>query len=209
LTVFASGGGEEWGGKRWSYADPKYRELTKKYNLIDLYDGNHPAITINSETSVDELCKTVEKAVSEKECVVFCFHQVGNPRIIDYLKKFLMNIDLTMSEQDFNDFIKYLNSKRNHIWIVPLIQLYKYEEEYKNSKLQLTNKTKKGLVYQLDVKTDPELYDQELSIKLPNENIGPNTHIKQDGENIKINHSEDSFSIINVKPINSIIEITY
>ncbi len=53
FNVFASGGGEEWGGKRWSEALPAYKEIVKKYYLIDLYDGNHPALGLNSDYSFE------------------------------------------------------------------------------------------------------------------------------------------------------------
>ena len=207
LTVFASGGGEKWGGKRWSNADPGYRALTKKYNLIDLYDGNHPAIQIDSDTNISKLQTNIDDAISKKESVVFCFHQVGSPRIIDYLQRFLKNIDLTISEKDFTMFIEYLNSKREKIWIVPLIQIYKYAEEYKQSELELEQKLGNKIIYKLNVQTDPELYDQKLSIKFPNSMINSKTRIKQDGTEINIHKTIDSFSIVNVMPKNSILEI--
>ena len=209
LTVFASGGGEEWGGKRWHKADQAYKDIAKKYNLIDLYDGNHPAVSVSSEIKFDELRDKLDQTIAENELIVFCFHQVGSPRIIDYLKRLFMKIDLAISEEEFTKFIEYLNTKRDKVWVVPLVQLYKYQEEYKKSKLELVKNYDKSISYKLYIETDPELYDQELSIKIPNSHIESNLEVKQDDRNIEVKKATKQYSIVNVKPVNSVIEIVY
>ncbi len=69
LLVFASGGGlfMKWGGKVWEDASNEYRELIKKYYLIDLYDGNHAAKGVDSNTPVQQICEYVNNAISEKK----------------------------------------------------------------------------------------------------------------------------------------------
>ena len=72
LMVFASGGGEKWGGKKWSRSDPAFRSLAEKYHLIDLYDGRHPSISCDTSSKIDELCASVEDAI--KRGVHQAFH---------------------------------------------------------------------------------------------------------------------------------------
>ena len=66
LLLFASGGGKKWGGERWGNADDNYKSLVNKYNLIDLYDGDHPAFAVDNKTPVDDLLAIIHKYANTK-----------------------------------------------------------------------------------------------------------------------------------------------
>ena len=109
LNVFASGGGEEWGGKRWSEALPVYKEIVKKYYLIDLYDGNHPALGLNSDYTVQEIKDKIDEAISGKKHQAFLFHKIGSKNLIDYARKIITGYNYTFEEDKFLKMIEYLN----------------------------------------------------------------------------------------------------
>ncbi len=98
LHVFASGGGEYWGGKRWHEADSSYKKLVDKYHMIDLYDGNHPAIgAVNSRIATGKgLCEHIDSTITGRSHLQIAFHQVGSPRLIDYIKGIISDDDLEL-----------------------------------------------------------------------------------------------------------------
>jgi peptidoglycan-N-acetylglucosamine deacetylase len=209
LNVFASGGGEEWGGKRWSEALPVYKEIVKKYYLIDLYDGNHPALGLNSDYSLQEVKDKIDEAVSEKKHQAFLFHKIGNKNLIDYARKIITGYNYTFEEEKFSKMIQYLNSRSDRIWVAPLVQILKYQREFKASSLELVKKDSHKIVMRLKIETDPILYDQDLTLILPTpKNIIP-VKVLQDEMEVKVIQLTENESISNIEPLDSEIQILY
>ena len=209
LNVFASGGGEKWGGESWSKALPAYKEIVKKYFLIDLYDGNHPALDLNSGYSWQEIKDIIDEAVSESKHQAFMFHKIGSKNLVDYLRKIITGYNYTFDEEQFSKMIEYLNSKRDKIWIAPLVQILKYESEFKASRLEFVKKDPGKIVMKLKIDTDPNLYDQDLTLLLPaHTNIPPLKVIQNGMEVMVIKLTENKF-VSNIKPIKGEIVILY
>jgi hypothetical protein len=209
LNVFASGGGEKWGGERWSNALPVYKEIVKKYYLIDLYDGNHPAMDLNSDRSMKEIKDKIDKAISERKHQAFMFHKVGSKSLMDYARKIITGYNYNFEEEQFLEMIKYMNSRRDKMWVAPLVQILKYQSEFEASKLELIKKASDKIVMKLSVETDPDLYDQYLTVKLPAEsNSPPVKFLQNDTERTITQLAEDEF-ICNIKPVDSEIVIMY
>jgi len=209
LNVFASGGGEEWGGERWSKALPVYKEIVKKYYLIDLYDGNHPALDLNSDYSLQKIKDIINKAISERKHQAFYFHKIGSNNLIDYMRKIITGYNYTFEEEKFSKMIEYLNSGKDKIWIAPLIQILKYQSEFEASNLELVKKDPDKIVIRLKIGTDPNLYDQDLTLKLSNHNNKPPVKVLQDKMELKLNQLSENKFISNVKPFDSEIQILY
>jgi hypothetical protein len=105
--------------------------------------------------------------------------------------------------------IKYLNSKRDNIWIAPIVQILKYETEFENSTLELVKKDSDKILMRLKIGTDPYLYDQELTLIFPSlDNISPVKILQDDMEGIIFQLSDKDF-LSNIKPIESNITIFY
>ena len=209
LNVFASGGGEEWGGKRWSEALPVYKEIVKKYYLIDLYDGNHPALGLNSDYTVQEIKDKIDEAISGKKHQAFLFHKIGSKNLIDYARKIITGYNYTFEEDKFLKMIEYLNSKKDKIWVSPLVQILKYESELESSSLDLIKKDPYKILMRLKIKTDPSLYDQDLTLRLPVPNSKPPVKVLQDKIELNIIQLSENSFISNIKPLDSEIQVLY
>jgi hypothetical protein len=209
LNVFASGGGEEWGGKRWSEALPVYKGIVKKYDLIDLYDGNHPAISLNSDYPLQDIKDKIDEAISEKKHQAFMFHKVGSKNLMDYARKIIKGYNYTFEEDKFLEMVKYIDSRRDKIWVTPLVQILKYQSEFEASNLELIKKSSDKIVLRLKIGTDPNLYDQALTLKLPFLNNKPPVKIFQDGMEIGVIHLSDQEFISSIRPVNSEIIAYY
>jgi hypothetical protein len=177
--------------------------------LIDLYDGNHPAMDLNSDRTMKEIYDKIDKAISERKHQAFMFHKVGSKSLMDYARKIITGYNYNFEEEQFLEMIKYMNSRRDKIWVAPLIQILKYQSEYEASKLELIKKASDKIVMKLSAETDPELYDQDLTLKLPSaNNILPVKILQNNTERIITQLAEDEF-IANIKPVNSEIVILY
>ncbi len=209
LNVFASGGGEEWGGKRWSEALPVYKEIVKKYYLIDLYDGNHPALSLNSDYSVQEIKDKIDEAVSGKKHQAFMFHKIGSKNLLDYARKIISGYNYTFEEDKFTKMIEYLNSRRERIWVAPLVQILKYQNEFEASRLEFVKKDSDKIVMRLKIETDPVFYDQDLTLKLPSLNNKPPVNVLQNKSEVKVIQLTENEFISNIKPVNSEIQVLY
>ena len=167
LLVFASGGGEKWGGKHWEEADPLYKELVKEYQLIDLYDGKHPAYGADSTTTADDLYLQVQTAIAEGKHQAFSFHQIGSPRIKDFIYYMLKGRTMSFSKGEFQRFLDKLRNASSEVWIAPLGEILKYQEEYNNARILNIKKDGSGISFQLKVGTTPILFDMPLTIVFP------------------------------------------
>jgi len=123
------------------------------------------------------------------------------------LRKIIKNFNYTFSENQFIKLIQHLNTKKNQIWIAPLVQIYKYEEEYKLSELRILKKNEGEIILKLKVNTDPKLYNQELSLIVPHNVEASRLIVHQNGREIKTHQNSNQELVINVVPENSKIEI--
>lgn len=209
LMVFASGGGEKWGGKDWEKADPAYRQLTEKYHLIDLYDGNHHSIRIDSSSRIEEFCASLDKIVDAQGYQPFHFHNVGKSPFIEALKALVRRYDLNVSEEIFREFLKLLAERKDELWIAPIVDIMKYENERNGSALKVVDSGRTSCTVELAVQTDSALYDHKLTMKVPKRENMAVASIFQDNDEGKIYQSREGEYLVDVDPVNSIITINY
>jgi hypothetical protein len=209
LLVFASGGGELWGGEPWENASLEYKNIVNKNNMIDLYDGQHPAKSFFSSDSIAELCRLVDTAILEKKHQALNFHDIGTMSIKDYVKYLLWGKYQTCDEEKFRQFVAYLATRKNSVWITPVAQIYKYDTERNNIKLQTIEKSNKSLKISVDISTNPDLYDQELTVLLPVKDMRAVSNIFQDSRKINFYSINDTYLSFNIKPFKSMIYIAY
>ena len=210
LLVFASGGGGvRWGGRDWEKASKEYKELVKKYFLIDLYDGRHPALGANPKDGDDEIIRSIEKGISERGHQAIVFHDIGNPDLIDYLRWIYRGYKLTLSRESFRKTIEFLHAKKNDVWTAPLGDVLKYEAEREGARLNILSKSPENVRVGLTVDTDAELYDHNLTVIIPWKGNPPAKSIVQEGHRID-QFTNGSHSIqFSVRPVSSIIDIRF
>jgi hypothetical protein len=188
---------------------PEYQEIPKKYHLIDLYDSKHNGFELNSGISQSEIEKRIDDTIREKKHQAFIFHKVGNKNILDHLRKILKNFNYTFDEDQLLQLIQYLDSKKNQIWIAPLVQIYKYEEEFKSSELKILNKDERVIILKLKIDTDPNLYDQELTLLLPRMNNKYPTGVLQNTKHLEVLKSKNKEFCSYIKPLSCEIQVMY
>ncbi len=200
LNVFASGGGETWGGRRWHKASYAYKAIAEKYFLIDLYDGTHTRVELNSDYSEKQIKTYIETAEADQKHLAFVFHKIGNESLFDFIKHMLTGYNNCFSEIKFTDLLKELNKKRNSIWIAPLIDILKYKSECDSSSIELLDiKEPNVYVYNYSQKLDPNLYDHPLTLILPKALSKQNNKVYQDGCELSIERYQDQECTANIK----------
>jgi hypothetical protein len=209
LLVFASGGGEKWGGEYWENASKGFKNFVSKYHLIDLYDGNHPGLGAHSESKVNDLCDAVSQVIKDKSHQTFHFHNIGPPTVKDIIKGILLKQNLSVSTDVFKNFVECIGNLRNQIWIAPLVQILKYETEFNSARLEKVFRNEKTVHLVLKIWTDSELYDQKLSLIVISKHPFKVGSVKQNNEVLEIKTLTGQKSLVNIRPINSEIFIDY
>jgi hypothetical protein len=210
LLVFASGGGKHWGGSRWSSADKGYLRIPAALDMIDLYDGNHPYINVTGDITPEELIGHVDAAVENGLYQAFTFHNVGVPTFRDLVRRVVRGKNLSYPEENFKKFIQMLSERRDRVWVGTLVDILKYQAEYRSARLELQGDNGEGngdtLRYQLSVATDPSLYDHPLTLALQEPDTGK-VKIFQDGSPVKIQAGMEGTIMADLIPKNSLIRI--
>ena len=169
LMVFASGGGEKWGGKKWSQTTSDYWEIAAKYHLIDLYDGKHPSYQCDSRKNGYVLKELAESAIERGAHQPFHFHEIHQPFITlkGIARAVLNGYDLAFRASDLDFFLCYLSINREVVWIAPIIDILKYESEYNGARLSILSHNRHEILLQLVVSTDAKLFDHPLTLVIP------------------------------------------
>jgi hypothetical protein len=210
LLVFASGGGRKlWGGKEWEEADPAYRQLTERYQLIDLYDGNHPYLSARGSMKTEDLCDELDRTILKGGQRTFTFHDIGPLTLWRRLLMLLRGADLSVREQVFTDFLQCLVSRKERLWIAPLIEQIKYVKEAQHAKVRLISMNRKSATWELTVGTDPMLYDHPITLILPNKQGRSIRSINQGNISCTVYRDGAGAVVADVRPENSKITVTY
>jgi peptidoglycan/xylan/chitin deacetylase (PgdA/CDA1 family) len=210
LLVFASGGGKKlWGGKEWEQADPAYRKLVQKYHLIDLYDGNHPYLSVRSGMEEDDLCGSVDRALVRKDHQSYAFHAIGDVSFREWVRTLISGYGLTIDEETFSGFLGCLDGRRQRLWVAPLGDILKYQEEARDAVTRTTLSDRHTATVELTVQTDPALYDHPLTLILPRRQGLVVRSVRQGREQRAVYHDEAGGALVDVQPKSSMITITY
>ena len=210
LLVFASGGGKKlWGGKEWEQADPAYRQLVQKYHLIDLYDGNHPYLSVRSGMGTKDLCGALDSTLARGGHQSYAFHDIGKSSFLERVKMLFRGYGMTISEETFAGFLSCLDERRKRIWVSPLDDILKYEEEVRDATVQTTRSDRHADTLQLSVSTDPALYDQPITLILPYRQGRTVQSVRQEQEQCAVYQDGAGHVLVDVRPVNSTVTITY
>jgi hypothetical protein len=208
LLVFASGGGAKWGGKDWEQASEEYKLVAKKYNLIDLYDGKHPAFSVRSKNGHTAVNDRVQAAAQRGEHLPILFHSIGRPGLKERIAAIYHGYDLNLPSEEFDKVLRHLVEMKDQLWIAPLADVLKYETECNQSRVSLVSRNKGSLVVMLQVGTDPSLYDQELTIIIPVDPGMKAVSVSQRANQVVRFHNNDRKILVNVAPVSGEIIIS-
>ena len=206
LNVFASGGGEKWNGERWSKTDPEFKAILPKYHLVALYNGRNNGVELNSNLPPNQRKRLIEHALTEKIHRTMIFHKVGNKNLIDFTKEIISGFTNCFPKEQYLNLLKYLDSKRSQVWVVSIVQIIEYQTEFEVSKLNFIYPNELVSTYELEVGTDPQLYDQELSLVTQFKKEAGMLKVYVSGKEIEVHQKNKDEFIMNVILENSKIE---
>jgi peptidoglycan/xylan/chitin deacetylase (PgdA/CDA1 family) len=173
LNLFASGGGEKWGGKRWRDADLRFKDIVKKYHMIDLYNGEYDSIYVDTSIKMDELLNSIDKNIKNRAHQAYTLHNIRNTytSLEGLLRLMIKGFDIAINEERLKTFIEYLDAKRNKVWLASLLDIIKYENEFKNAKLEIIEENDRQIVLRLSTNLDLALYDHPLTLVCKKNNV--------------------------------------
>lgn len=204
LMVFASGGGEKWDGKDWENADRDFKDLVGQYDLIDLYDGKHLSFGARSGIKIEDFIAKLEQALEKRSHQPFSFHHIGRPRLKDRLRSLLGGYDLSFPEMQFEEFLRNLYTRTHQFWIAPLVDILKYELERDGARLTDYSRDKGEMKFNLEISTDPRIYDQPLTIILTSPGWEV-LNITQNGNRLTLVEDQNNLLVFHIRPIPSSI----
>ncbi len=210
LLVFASGGGgKKWGGKYWEEAPEDYKSLVRKYFLIDLYDGQHPHLSVQSELSDEEIIRFIRKALRENRHQAIVFHEIGRPGILERLKGIYRGYDLSINHESLENILVFLQKMEKVLWTAPVADILKYEKERNGAQLVLTSRDKSHIRIDLIVNTDSKFYDHNLTVVVPADDKFKVNSIVQGTKRIELYSQSENRITFNIQPVNSQITLSF
>ena len=208
LNVFASGGGgQQWGGKRWSAADEGYKRLMDKYHLIDLYDGHHPSYQFQAKSSNSEVFQILEKDLKDKRHQAFHFHEIEENWVKNWIKEIVSGANLNIRTKQLSDLLERLQSLRETVWVATIIDILKYEEERNQARIESIVENGSVQKFRITAKTDPQLYDHLLTLVVPTRQGMVFERACQNDKAVSDTRVTSSGVMLNIKPISSDIHV--
>jgi len=116
---------------------------------------------------------------------------------------------ITISEDTFSGFLGCLDDRRQRFWVAPLDDILKYEEEARDAVVRTTRSERHTATLQLSVRTDPVLYDHPLTLILPHQPGRIVRSVRQEREQCRVYQDAAGNVLVDVRPANSMITVTY
>jgi len=209
LMVFASGGGAKWGGKDWEEAGPEYKALVKKYDLIDLYDGKHPALSAGGSTDYAVIRAHILDAIRKGGHQPLLFHGIGTPGLLDRMKAVLRGYDLFFPRESFESLVAFLKQEKERLWIAPLLEVLKYETERESASLEILARDRRRILLALKIDASTELYDRDLTLRIPIKEGQKVDSIRQGNRRIPVSSEKYGVVLADVKPVSGPLEVYF
>jgi hypothetical protein len=130
---------------------------------------------------------------------------VGDPTLVDKLRKLVRGYDITTRTETLATFLECLSERKDRLWVAPLIDVLKYEEEAGAASLERGQVRKGSAIWKMKVATDPALYDHPLTLILPSENQGELIRVTQDRTDRAVYRDARGQLLVDVAPVDSTI----
>ncbi len=116
---------------------------------------------------------------------------------------------LSFKESEFIALMECMENRKTDIWSAPLVQILKYETERDNVTIKIKNIKNKSLLIDFSLNTEKTLYDQELTVLIPQKFITDKNEIFQGDDVLKLKQDAKNNFFINIKPVSGQIIIKY
>ncbi len=137
----------EGGGTVWTYSK-RFREFMDKYHLFPAY--GRASISMSNDRVADYR-ESLATAIEQGKWFTPLYHQIDASHTND--ESFRATLDITKQHE-------------RDLWIAGMADIYKYEEERNWAQLVIENQGPDTVRLSVSCGTDPELYDQPLTIQL-------------------------------------------
>lgn len=152
LTALNLGGGTTWSTSRTlRYYLDKYHHFDASAGSLGMDDTYGDRVNAFRE----HLARHIERGLW---CKVH-FHYIGQ--------------GLSSSEENFRAALEIAKSRAASLWIAGMADIHKYQFERASAALSIAKSTARRLDLRLSCQTDPELYDQELTVEVAAQSSGP------------------------------------
>jgi hypothetical protein len=183
--------------------------MVKKYDLIDLYDGKHPALSPGGNTDYTVMRENILEAIRKGGHQPLLFHGIGTPGLLDRMKAVLRGYDLFFPRESFKSLVAFLKQEKDQLWIAPLLDILKYKTERESASLKLLARDRRRILLALKIGTPSELYDRDLTLRIPIREGQTVDFIQQGNRRIPVSSEEYGFALADVKPVNGPIEVYF
>jgi len=179
------------GGVPWKITPAETQKLFKKYNLID-----RPAFYGYPfwPTEAEKALKTVDDAIASGEMGHHDFHGVGGDYGTTPMSLFLQILDK-------------LDANREIFWITDPVSWHQYQAERSASGVSVVSQDEKLIKLKLVCKTQYDLYDLPLSLRVQVPSGWNECSVKQGKRTVKFKAVNGAF-ICSVQPVTGVIEIS-
>lgn len=144
LLAFSEGGSTVWTHKR------PLREVLDRYHLFDAYGLPSISMADVYGERVETFRRALDQTIERGEWFTALFHQIGE----------------SISDENFAAVLALTDDRRQSLWIAGMAAVYKYRTERLSAVLGCEAPRADRVRLHLTVGTDPELYDQPLTIAL-------------------------------------------
>jgi hypothetical protein len=139
----------EGGGTVWTYSK-RFREFMDKYHLFPAYGRFGITMSDILGNRVAGYRKSMTRAIEEGRWFTSLYHQIGT----------------SISDENFHNVLDITKQHEHELWIAGMADIYKYKEERDGAQLVIENQGHDNVKLSISCSTDPELYDQPLTIRL-------------------------------------------
>jgi len=180
--------------------------LYRSFQLLTNIFGAHVDLAL-SHGSRSQL---IEKIAKNSAHQALHFHNVGKSDLKDRLQKIIKGVSLNVGLSTFREILDCLAEKMDILWVAPLIDILKYENEYKYSNIEVLKYHEKQIEMNLRINTDMVLYNHPLTLIVPITNSRYPERIFQNDVCIQGYTAVSSdIRLFNIKPIDSRITVIY
>ncbi|MCH7689249.1 MAG: polysaccharide deacetylase family protein [Planctomycetes bacterium] len=143
LLALNLGGGTQW------VTTKTLRYYLDKYHLFDA-SSNSTGMDDRYGKRIATFRRLLEAHIERGLWYKVHFHYIGD--------------GLSTSEANFRAALDIAKEHQHKLWIAGMADIYKYDTERRGAKLEIENKSQRRIILTLSCTTEPELYDQPLTM---------------------------------------------
>jgi len=143
------------GGKKWGVSDADFEKILKQYNCINVKSWVSFSRYYENRSTGDDMINRAEETLQEGKWIPTAFHTIdkGNARGI-----------LGIRIEDFIQFLDYLVTVKDKMWIAGYITIYQYQQERNTTQVAVLDANESKIQLGLTWGTNATLYKEPLTL---------------------------------------------